>query len=142
MIVRWFSDILLKLNDENCYLMIFGNKSKDTIIKIGKSEIKDSNFVKLLGITFDKKLNVRKHIEGLCRKASQETHALARLSNYLDTAKSELLKNAFITSKFNYCTIVWMFNDMTANTKLKCTFEKALRLLCKGSESHLEKLRE
>ena len=35
-----------------------------------------------------------------------------------------------------------MFNDRTANTRLNRTFEKALRLECKGSESKLEKLEE
>ena len=35
-----------------------------------------------------------------------------------------------------------MFNDRANNVKLNHTFEKALRLLCKGSESKLENLKE
>ena len=35
-----------------------------------------------------------------------------------------------------------MFNDRATNTKLNRTFEKALRLVCKGGESKLEKLKE
>ena len=34
-----------------------------------------------------------------------------------------------------------MFNDRATDAKLNCTFENALRLLCKGSESKLEKLK-
>ena len=69
-------------------------------------------------------------------------HALARLSNYIDPVKSEILMNSFISSQFDYCPLVWMFNDRATNAKLNLTFEKALRLVCKGSESNPEKLKE
>ena len=141
-IVKWFSDNYLKLNDEKCHLMIFGDKGTEIKIKIGNSEIKESDYEKLLGITFDKKLNFKKHTEDLCRKANQKIHALTRLSNYIDPVKSEILMNSFISSQFNYCPLVWMFNDRATNAKLNRIFEKALRLVCKGSESKLGKLKE
>ena len=65
--------------------MIFGNRSTDTTIKIGNSGIKD--YEKLLGITFDKKLNFIKRTEDLCKKANKKIHALARLSNYINAVK-------------------------------------------------------
>ena len=37
---KWFSDNLLKLNDEKCHLMVFGDKSTEATTKIGNSEIK------------------------------------------------------------------------------------------------------
>ena len=97
--------------------------------------------MELLGITLDKKLNF-KSIECLCRKANQKIHGLARLSNYIDPVKSEILMNSFISSQFNHRTLVWMFNDRATHTELNRTFEKALWLVCKGSESKLEKLKE
>ena len=60
-IVKWFSDNLLKLKDEKCHLMVFGDKSTETTINIGNSEIKESDYDKLLGITFGKKLTFKKH---------------------------------------------------------------------------------
>ena len=72
--------------------------------------------------------------------ANQKIHALAPLSNYIDPVKSEILMNSFLSSQFNYCPLVWMFNDRATNKRLNRTFEKALRPLCKGSESKLEKL--
>ena len=36
----------------------------------------------LLGVTIDKKLNFKSHANSLCKKASQEIHALARISSY------------------------------------------------------------
>ena len=141
MILKWFSDNFLKLDDENCHLMVFADKNTKTTIKIGNSEIKESDCETLLGITFDKKLTFKKHIKDLCRKANQKIHALARLSNYIDPVKSEILLKSFISSQFNYCPLVWMFNERASNAKLNRTFEKALRLVCKGSESKLDKMK-
>ena len=67
-IVKWFSDNLLKLNDEKCHLKVFGDKNTEVTIKIGNSEIKESDCEKLLRITFGKNLNFKKHIEDLCRR--------------------------------------------------------------------------
>ena len=99
--------------------MVFGDKNTEPTIIIGNSEIKESDYEKLLGITFDKKLNCRTHIENLCRKANQKIHAFARLSNYIDPVKSEILMNSFISSQFNYCPLVWMFNNRTTSKELK-----------------------
>ena len=42
----------------------------------------------------------------------------------------------------NYCSLVWMFSDRATNAKPNRTFEKVLRLVCKTSESKLDKLKE
>ena len=88
MIVKLFSDNLLNLNYEKCHLMALWDKSIEKTIETGNSEIKESDYEKLLETTFDKKFNFKKHIEDLCRKANQKIHTLARLSNYIDPAKS------------------------------------------------------
>ena len=93
-IVEWFSDKLLKLIDEKCPLMIFGDKNTEMKFKMGSSEIKECDCEKLLGITVEKKLNFKKHIEDLGRMANQKIHALARLSDYIDLVKSEILMNS------------------------------------------------
>ena len=96
-LVKWFSDnFLKKLNDDKCHLMIFGDESTETTISIGNSRINESDNEKLLGVTFDKKLSFKKHVEDLSKKANQKLHALARLSNYIDPIKSEILMNSFI----------------------------------------------
>ena len=106
MIVKWFSDHLLKFNNEKFHFMLFEDKSPETTIKIGNSEIKDSGYEQVLGITFDKKLNFKKHLEDLCRKANRKIHVLARVSNYIDPVKSGILMNSFISSQFNYCLMI------------------------------------
>ena len=141
-IVKWFSDNFLKLNDDKCHLMIFGGKSTEATVTIGNSKINESDYEKLLGVTFDKKLNFKKHVEDLYKKANQKLHALARLSNYIDPIKSEILMNSFIRSQFNYCPLVWMFHDRATNSKLNRIQERALRMVCKDSESGLADLKK
>ena len=140
-IVKWFSDNFLKLNDDKCRLMIFGGKSTEATVTIGNSKINESDYEKLLGVTFDKKLSFKKHVEDLYKKANQKLHALARLSNYIDPIKSEILMNSFIRSQFNYCPLVWMFHDRATNSKLNRIQERALRMVCKDSESGLADLK-
>ena len=57
-------------------------------------------------------------------------HALAQLSNYIDPIKLKLLMDAFIKSQFNYCPLLWMYRDRSANAKLNKVFERALRIAC------------
>ena len=97
-IAKWFSENYMKLHEETCHFMIFGNKSKDSVVAIGKSTIKESECQKLLGVTFDKKLSFTKHVPDLCKKAHQKLHALARLHNHIDPAKLKLPMDAFIKS--------------------------------------------
>ena len=41
-IVKWFSD-LLKLSDEKCHLIVFGDKNTEITIKIGNAEVTESD---------------------------------------------------------------------------------------------------
>ena len=71
LVAKRFSDNYLKLNDDKCHLMIFGNKCSKSMVTMRSSTIKESEYEKLLGKTFDKKLSFRKHIADLCKKANQ-----------------------------------------------------------------------
>ena len=46
-LVKWFSDNFLKLNDDKCHLMIFGDKSTETTVSIVNSRINESDYEKL-----------------------------------------------------------------------------------------------
>ena len=118
--------------------MIFGNKCKDSVVAIGKSTIKETEYEKLLGVTFDKKLSFTNHVQDLCKKAHQKVHAFSQLSNYIDSIKLKLLMDAFIKSQFNYCPLVWMFHNRRANAKLNKVFERALRIACNDSGNNSE----
>ena len=83
---NWFSENEMKANTDKCHLIL--NCSDRKQIKINNENIKSSNYEKLLGIQIDKKLTFHKHVGGLCKKASQKMHALARITPYMSIKKN------------------------------------------------------
>ena len=91
-----FKDNYLRLNREKCHFMVFGDKSNDLTLQIETTPIVESREQKLLGITLDKKLAFKTHIESLCKKANQKLHALSRISCYFNTGQLSLTMKTFI----------------------------------------------
>ena len=120
--------------------MAFGEKNNDVSVQIGATTITESVEEKLLGVTLDKNLDFKNHVNTLCRKAGQKLHALARISNYADVEKLKVMMNAFIVSQFGYCPLVWMFHDRSVNKKINKIHERALRIAYEDSCSNFEKL--
>ena len=125
-LIKWFRDNFLKLNADKCHLLI-SNKSKEIEINVEEETIECENFVKLLGVTLDNKLNFNEHVSNICKKASQKLHALARVSNYICQDKLRTLMKAFIESQFGYCPLIWMFHSRTLNNRINRLHERALR---------------
>ena len=114
----WFRENYMKLNDDKCHLLVFGDKTNDVSVTVGNSLIKESTEEKLLGVTIDKDLSFKNHLDSLCKKASQKLHALARISKFMDTDRVVLMMNTFVMSQFSYCPLIWMFHDRRINNKV------------------------
>ena len=105
-LLRWFNLNSLKVNPGKFQFMIFGKTLRPKhCLTIGPINIKESYHVELLGITIDKHLSFKKHIENLCRNSNYK-HVLRRIRKYLTIEKSRLLGNAFIDSQFNYTPLI------------------------------------
>ena len=65
--------------------------------------------VELLGITLDKNLNFKSHIENICCKANNKIKALFQIRGFLAFEQAKVLAEAYILSHFRYCPLVWMF---------------------------------
>ena len=66
---------------------------------VGFINVKESNHEELLGITIDKYLDFKKHIENLCWKANYKLHTLRRMRKYLAAEKAKLLGNTLIDKR-------------------------------------------
>ena len=62
----------------------------------------------LLGLTIDSSLPFNKNINSSCEKASAKLNALARISNYMNLPKRRIIMKSFITSRFDYCPLIWI----------------------------------
>ena len=70
---------------------------------------KSSDTVELLGITLDKNINFKRHIQNICRKTNNKTIALLRIRKFLNLERAQILAEAYISSNFRYCPLIWMF---------------------------------
>ena len=52
--------------------MLFGSKSPSTSVNIGRSCIEQSDKEKLIGITVDKDLGFKSHVDNICKKIGQK----------------------------------------------------------------------
>ena len=72
-------------------------------ITIGKSNIALASSVRDLGVMLDCHLDMRAHINQLCRSASFSLRRVGQVRRYLDTATTEKLTHALITCKLDQC---------------------------------------
>ena len=102
-------------------------------------ELKDSIFieceeiVKLLGIDIYYQLKFDKHINNLCRKASQQLAVLKRIleSTYVISANLPFstLLYYHILNDFDFCPLAWHFCNAGNTKKLEKVQERALSFI-------------
>ena len=69
--------------------MIFGDKYHHKyILKINSVKVEASVDVLLLGMTIDKNLTFKQHIENLCRKVQYELYVLRHIRKFLTIEKA------------------------------------------------------
>ena len=88
--------------DENCSRSLILNDS---------TVIVSDDHVKVLGVVVDNKLNFSLHVSSICKKASRQLNALARISNYL--RPSHTAQNS--RKRMNHAQIsslTWYFSDL------------------------------
>ena len=110
-ILKWFKLNSMKPNPKKFQFMILGKSTRQSIIlSINNIKIRESSNVVLLGLTIDNRLTFKDHIHILCRRASFKLHTLRKIRKHLTIDKTKLLYSAFINSRFNYASLVWMFS--------------------------------
>ena len=87
--------------------------------------IKSSGTVELLGITLDKNINFKRHIQNICHK----TKALFRIRKSLNLEQAQVLAEAYISSNFRYCPLIWMFCGKMSDNLIVKTHYRTLRAI-------------
>ena len=102
--------------------------------------IKSSDTVELLGITLDKNINFKRHIQNICRKANNKTKALLRIRKFLNLEQAQVLAEAYISSNFRYCPLIWRFCGKMSDNLLVKTHYRTLRAIYDTQRRSYEKL--
>ena len=113
---RWFTENELKGNASRCHILISSGEIVHVII--GISQIKNSDYERLLGVDIDCKLSFENRINQICNKVRAKIKPLARIAPFLNKRKRKLLMNTFFKSQFSYCPLPWMFHSRTLNNKI------------------------
>ena len=140
MLFKWFSDNQMKANISKCHLLF--RKKDEVVINLGETEIKNSEYEKLLRIKVDAKLNFNEHLNDIISKASRKVNALSRLMPYMSLSKEKILMNSFFNSQFSYCPLIWMFHSRITKNKINRLHERCMRLIYGDKTSSFEELLE
>ena len=116
-LINWFNNNLLKINAKISHVLMVPEKNSQPI-KIGDSSISCSSEETILGILIDNKLTFDRHVEQLCKKATQKLHALKRIAQYMSIKQKKLIMNTFIKSQFSCSPLTWMFQRRKSNNRI------------------------
>ena len=140
LILEWFRDNYMTLNESKCHLLVSGHRDEFVFAKIGNTRLWEESIVKLLGVLIDENLNFTEHVKHLCKNAGRKISVMARIARYLSVHKRKVLMKTFFESLFNYCPLIWMFCDRSLNSKINALHERALRIAYQDYESSFEDL--
>ena len=113
--------------------------NKPVGIRIGDYTIENSECEKLVGVKIDANLNFNDHISDVYKKASRKISPLARVTPFMGLSKRKLM-NAFFTSQFSYCPLIWMCHSRSNNRKINMLHERCLRIIYNDQQSSFTKL--
>ena len=89
----------------------------------------NSTCEKLLDVFFDNKLNFQSRRDNVCKKAAHKLNAISRTTTCMYFNKRKLVVNAFFSSQFNYCPLIWMCHNKIYNNKINRLYGRCLGLI-------------
>ena len=136
----WLKANKLSLNVKKTKLMIFhmpSKKIKLPKIEIMKVQIECVDQFNFLGITLDKHLTFKSHIDNVSKKISRSIGILSRLKYLLPERIKLIIYNSLILSHINYGILIWGHH---ADRIFKLQ-KKAIRIITKSKyNAHTEPL--
>ena len=112
----------------------------DMSLNINSNNRISANWVKLLDIKIDSRLNFEPHVSDLCKSAARQLNALLRLQSYPTFEARKILIESSVYSNLNYCPLVWNFTSTKAIDKIENAQKRVLRFLFVNFESSDETL--
>ena len=92
-IIKWFNHNQLQGNASNCPVLL--STDQQVYVIVSTAQIKNSQYEKLLGVTFDMKLSFNTYIQQICGKATTKLKALARIAPSMNIEKTDLNEYIF-----------------------------------------------
>ena len=138
--IKWFEINYMSLNTPKCKLLVAGHKDHKVTIKVGNSNITESEEANLLGIIVDSKLTFNEHLCKKIKKANSKLAVIKRNRSYLSFEQKKIILSSFVHSHFSYAPLAWMFYSRELNNKINRVHRRALRILYEDEEGSFEEL--
>ena len=108
----WFESNLLKMNEKKTAFMILGTKhnvaqAADFRLPVGDTSVKQSNNIKILGVTVDPGLSWSAHVSTVIKKCNGILVSLYRIRHYFTPTALKIIIQAYVFPHLTYCLCVW-----------------------------------
>jgi len=123
----------MKVNVDKTYVITFGLADFSDVTQLNvmynNVRVNYMQSVKILGVTFEKKLNFREHIKDLCKTLSWKISIMHRARNYLPQSIRLKLYYAHVQSHLYYANIIWVSASTSTLSPLFLLQKRAIRIV-------------
>ena len=127
---EWLKDNEMVANPSKFQLMFLSkHKNIEKNMSFDGKTIKSLDTIELLGITLNKNINFKRHIQNICHKGNNKTKALFRIRKFLNLEQAQVLAEAYISANFRYCPLIWMFCGKMSDNLIVKTHYRILRAI-------------
>ena len=133
-IQSWMYNNKLKFNSDKTEIMLIGkpqqlSKFNLTEICVGGTSVQISDNVRNLGAQFDNQLSMDCNVASICKSSFYNLHRISQIRNFLSVDTTEILVNALITSRLDYCNSLLYGISGVLLSKLQRVQNAAARLI-------------
>ena len=101
----------LKINKDKTDFVIFNAHAvqyKYIRLTVGTDKVKASESIKIIGVTLDHSMNMKKEIANTCRSAHMHIRKINSIRRYLCEDSTKLLVNSTVLSRLDYCNSIYV----------------------------------
>jgi hypothetical protein len=126
----WLKNNGMVCNESKTEAVLFGSDEK-LRINVGHNTVETRSEMKVLGVTFDNRLDWTQHVNATIKRTNRIMHGLKGVRKYVDIQQAKQIVTAFYYSVLYYGCEVWMHKHLSFHLKQKVrsAHYKALRLI-------------
>ena len=131
-ICDWMRRNALKLNEDKTEFVIFSTKNNlrdNQCLVVGKDKIEVSDYVKILGVTFDNRMTLQKHITNICRSVNMHIRKINSIRRYLSNTAVRTLVQSIVIARLDYCNSVCVGLPINRLQRLQLVQNSAARVI-------------
>ena len=129
----WLHDNRLVLNDSKTEIIYFKSRFNDfssvESVRVGNENIEPSSSVRNLGVMFDSDCSLESFVNQTCKSVSYALFKIGRIRRLLDQECTEKLIHAMVTSRLDYCNILFHNLHDSELKKLQSLHNSAARMV-------------